>query len=106
MPLWPSSRRDSSMSLARFCVLLGLFCVLIAPIRARAQGKVDFQRQIRLILSNHCFKCHGPDAETREAGLRLDEREPAVAKAESGATAIVPGKPDESELVKRIFAHD
>ena len=70
----------------------------------RAQSKIDFQRQVRPILSNHCFTCHGPDAEKREAGLRLDDRASAIGKTESGATAIVPSDPTASELVKRIFS--
>jgi hypothetical protein len=64
--------------------------------------KVDFNRQVRPILSNHCLSCHGPDEETREAGLRLDVRDVALAPAESGKPAIVPGKPDKSGLVARI----
>ena len=68
--------------------------------------EVDFQRQVRPILAAKCFACHGRDAEHREGGLRLDEREAALKGGESGTAAIVPGKSDESELVRRIFATD
>src|SRR5437868_9315738 len=66
---------------------------------ARAQEKVDFQRDIRPLLSNHCFKCHGPAA--RKAGLRLDVRESATKRR-----AIVPGQPDASKLVRNVEADD
>ncbi len=68
--------------------------------------EIGFNRDVRPILSNHCFACHGPDAATREAGLRLDQRQAAVAVGESGARAIVPGDPKGSELLRRVTAHD
>ncbi|MCA1686025.1 MAG: hypothetical protein LC745_08585, partial [Planctomycetia bacterium] len=66
-----------------------------------AAASVDYNRDIRPILSEHCFACHGPDKNQRKADLRLDVRESAVA-----LEAIVPGKPDASELVARIDSAD
>src|SRR5882762_6998189 len=77
---------------------------LVAPGSAVRGEPVDFSRDIRPILSRHCFKCHGPDDKARKAKLRLDVRESAISEAKSGGRPIVPGKPDESELVRRIFA--
>jgi hypothetical protein len=69
---------------------------------------VSYNFQIRPVLSDKCFKCHGPDANKREAGLRLDIADSAYAplKEDKGAFAIVPGKPGQSELYKRISSDD
>jgi hypothetical protein len=86
----------------------GLLLVIAAaalPAAATAAGP-DFNRDIRPILSNRCFKCHGPDEANQEAGLRLDHREAAIQELDSGERAIVPGHADSSELVARIMSDD
>ncbi len=67
---------------------------------------VNFAREVRPILADHCFACHGPDDQKRKGGLRFDTREGAFGKSKSGEAAIVPGNPDESELVVRIESDD
>jgi len=76
-----------------------------AAMGANPTDKVGFNSQVRTILSNNCFYCHGPDEKHREAKLRLDVREDALRDL-GGYAAIVPGKPDESELIKRITTHE
>ncbi len=65
-----------------------------------------YNRDVRPILALHCFSCHGPDHTNRKGGVRLDERAAALHAADSGSTPIVPGKPEASEVVRRIFASD
>ena len=67
---------------------------------------VRYASDIQPILSANCFTCHGPDARSRKAGLRLDLPEEATRKLKSGAAAIVPGDPKASELIARIFSHE
>jgi hypothetical protein len=67
---------------------------------------VDFNFEIRPILSDKCFKCHGPDPRNRKAGLRLDTKDGAFGTTESGSRAVVPRKLQESELISRITSSD
>ena len=72
---------------------------------AMADAKVSFNREIRPILSEQCFSCHGFDAKHRKADLRLDTREGALAEND-GVRAIIPGDPAKSELWKRLLSQD
>jgi len=93
-------RTSSNKFTARVLLILG---VSYGCLFAAESGKVDFLRDVRPILAGHCLKCHGQDDEARKAKLRLDVRDNALKPAKSGEVPIVPGKPDQSELVRRVF---
>ncbi len=70
---------------------------------ATQPAALEYNRDIRPILSENCFVCHGADSASRKAKLRLDSFENATVKTEDGVTIIVPGQPEKSEVVRRIF---
>ncbi len=89
----------------RFGALLGWAILWAAMLVGQAawaeeEAKVDYARQIKPILSNHCYACHGPDENQRKADLRLDDAESAL------AAAIVPNQADDSEMLRRILSQD
>src|SRR6516165_6274442 len=68
---------------------------------AAGADPIEYNRDIRPILAENCFACHGPDSAARKAKLRLDRRDDAIQ-----AGVIVPGKPAESPVIERTFADD
>src|SRR5947209_7645683 len=81
-----------------------LAIALVAPGAGAAPQRLEFNRDIRPILSENCFVCHGTDK--HNGNLRLDLAAAATQPTKSGEVAIVPGKPDASEMVKRILSTD
>ncbi len=79
-------------------ISLSVIALAVSACAEAASAPLSFNRDIRPILSDQCFRCHGADKSSRKGKMRLDLREEALAKE-----AFVPGKPDESELVKRIY---
>ena len=100
------------LSFDRFAALAALAITLLLPDYARtataaaAPAPVDFNRDIRPVMSDTCFKCHGFDDKARKGKLRLDLRDEALKPAKSGKIPIVPGKPDQSEIIARLFSKD
>src|SRR5437773_1482939 len=101
----PSTMKQIAYFLERGACTLFFCAALAATASAAVPEKVRFNQHIRPILSGNCFYCHGPDPKHREADLRLDQRETATADL-GGYAAIVPGKPEQSALLKRVTSAD
>tara|TARA_B100001123_G_scaffold423773_1_gene534343 strand:+ start:10718 stop:13933 length:3216 start_codon:yes stop_codon:yes gene_type:complete len=86
----------------KYSLLLLTYCFLSGEFLA---AKIKFNRDVRPILSENCFQCHGPDAKARKAKLRLDDKASAILERK-GTRAVVPGEPNASELIHRIFSDD
>ena len=89
----------------RFLIRGSLF-VLAAGLTTLSASSIDFGRQVRPLLADRCFSCHGPDAAQRQAGLRLDQRDAATLPTASGRTPVKPGEPENSELFRRVSSTD
>ena len=89
-----------------FALVLGCISSLGNTLTAGDARPLSYNRDIRPILSEYCFSCHGTDSAARKAGLRLDHFETATNRLESGVFAIVPGQPNNSEMIRRILATD
>ena len=86
--------------------MLRLSSATLLALAASRVVAVDFNQEVRPILAQHCFACHGMDEHSRKAKLRLDLPESAHGKGKSGEFAIIAGQPDKSEVVRRIFSKD
>jgi len=87
-------------------VALSITFALASSVNAAEPAKLSFNRDVRPILSENCFQCHGFDDKTREAGLRLDQHDAAIKKTDSGVFPIVPGSADKSDVIARVTSKD
>ena len=111
MGCWKRLRADVCVYVSLLVVCLWAAVVMPSAHAAeepakKAAVRISFNRDIRPILSDNCFACHGPDSGNRQAGLRLDVAEQATAELDSGSRAIVPEDVAASELVARIISTD
>ncbi len=87
------------------CLLLLFLSFCVMTVSTMAADEIDFNRDVRPIISDNCFACHGFDKGTRKGELRLDQRE-AATEDRGGYAVIVPGKPEESALIERVTSSD
>jgi hypothetical protein len=105
---WPRCRVSSwtRSAAGAFGAFGAIFCAgVFAAHEPRLPDAVDFNREVRPILSNKCFHCHGPDEDARKGRLRLDTREGAT-RTRNGFAPVVPGKSGESEMILRVASSD
>ena len=88
------------MTISCRCILVSSMIAALSAV-SHADDAIQFNRDIRPIMLDTCFACHGPDSAARKAELRMDKRDAAI---EHGA--FIPGKPDESEMIRRILSND
>jgi Protein of unknown function (DUF1553)/Protein of unknown function (DUF1549)/Planctomycete cytochrome C/Concanavalin A-like lectin/glucanases superfamily len=100
------SNSHSYLTLAVLSWLTALAISALTGCSGTTARRLDFNQDVQPILANRCFSCHGPDPEMRKAGLRLDLADWAMRKRPHHPDAIVPGRPEKSELVKRIESKD
>lgn len=86
--------------------VFGILLIACTPSLEAGEDEVDFARQIRPILAANCFDCHGPDEKARKANLRLDQPDGWFAPRSDGQPIVAPGRPEESELFRRITSSD
>ena len=102
------SKTKSRCSLTREAWATGARLLILLCLAGQAHGQgtrpVDFNFQIRPLLSDRCFKCHGPDEKARKKNLRLDQREGVFKALDAGWAVVRPGDTNRSELLRRIFA--
>ncbi|MFN5771004.1 MAG: c-type cytochrome domain-containing protein, partial [Pirellulaceae bacterium] len=110
---WSPSNRSGAIrfwsirSLMIGCLVVRCLAVSPAPAQPpQPDSPVDYQRQIRPILAEHCWQCHGVDDKTREGQLRLDLRDAALQGGDSGTPAIRPGDAAQSEMLVRLRSTD
>ncbi len=98
--------KSKRLSLVILCAASIAMLAIAHPPATHVTAVIQFNRDIRPILSDKCFACHGPDATAKKIKLRLDSEAPATTDLGRGRRAIVPGNPDQSELIKRITHTD
>ena len=102
LPAWFSHMKKTTVAAFGFVAILAL---LVTPGRA-ADGPIKFNRDIRPLLSDNCFACHGPDRNKRKADLRLDTKDGLLGNGNDHHGVVVATKPAESELIRRLTSDD
>ncbi len=104
LPSLAARRRAAAVAILLLVPFVAAGDLLLAAESDRPSDEIDFRREIQPLLAQRCYRCHGPDK--AEGGLKLNDRDRALAELDSGERAISPGKPDESELLVRVSTND